>query len=82
MSETLWVAVLTLVGTLAGTFGGILTSSKLTGWRLDKIEADLKEYHTDKTEIMSRIYKLEEHNAVIDEQIKVCNHRLSDLEGQ
>lgn len=80
MTDTMWVAILTLVGTLAGTFGGILTSSKLTGYRLDKIEADLKEYHTEKADITNRVFKLEEHGAVIDEQIRVVNHRISDLE--
>ena len=35
---TLAVAGMSLVGTLAGTFGGILVSNKLTTYRIDKLE--------------------------------------------
>lgn len=38
MSDTVLVALLSLVGTLGGTFGGILTSSKLTAYRLEQLE--------------------------------------------
>ena len=78
MSDTIWVAILTLVGTMCGSFGGIITSSRLTGYRLDRLEEQVKKHN----DLIERVFKLEEHNAVIDEQIKVCNHRLADLEGQ
>ena len=32
-------------------------------------------------QVIERTFKLEEHTAVIDEQIKVANHRISDLES-
>ena len=35
---TLAVAGMSLVGTLAGTFGGILVSSKLTNYRIEQLE--------------------------------------------
>ena len=35
MTDTVIVSLVTLLGTLAGTFGGILTSSKLTNFRLE-----------------------------------------------
>ena len=41
MIETIIVAGLSLIGTLAGTFGGILTSNKLTGYRLEQLENKL-----------------------------------------
>ncbi len=30
--------------------------------------------------VIERVYSLEQHRAVIDEQIKVANHRIEDLE--
>ena len=30
--------------------------------------------------VIERVYRLEQHEAVIDEQIKVANHRITDLE--
>ena len=69
MKSEMIVAVFSLIGTLAGTFGGIITSAKLTNYRIVQLEK-----------------KVDEHNSfarrmpVVEEQIKVCNHRLSDLE--
>lgn len=32
--------------------------------------------------VIDRVYKLEEHEAVVDEQIRVVNHRIKDLEAE
>ena len=75
MNDAVLLAILSLVGTLAGTFGGLITSSKLTGYRIEQLEEQVK--HNN---LIERVFKLEEHGAVIDEQIKVANHRIEDLE--
>lgn len=31
--------------------------------------------------VIERVYRLEQHEAVFDEQIKVANHRITDLEN-
>ena len=38
MSESVVVALISLVGTLGGTFGGILVSNKLTNYRIEQLE--------------------------------------------
>ena len=38
MSETILIAILSLAGTALGTFGGILTSAKLTNYRIGQLE--------------------------------------------
>lgn len=38
MSETIIVALISLVGTLGGTFGGILATSKLNNYRIEQLE--------------------------------------------
>lgn len=38
MTDTMFVAVMSLVGTLIGSLGGIIASSRLTSWRLQKLE--------------------------------------------
>ena len=45
MSETLWVAILSLIGTLSGTFGGILVSTKLTNYRLEQLEKKVEKHN-------------------------------------
>lgn len=78
MTETVIVAIISLAGTLFGTLGGIVASGKLTGYRIDRLEEQVKKHNN----LIERVFKLEEHGAVIDEQIKVANHRLADLEGK
>ena len=63
------VAVLSLIGTLGGTFGGILTANKLTNYRIQELEKKVDKHNN----FAGRI-------PVIEEQIKVANHRIDDLE--
>ena len=77
MSDTVLVAALSLVGTLGGTFGGILTANKLTNYRIQQLEKKVEKHN----KVIERVYNLEKNEAVIEEEIKVANHRISDLEG-
>lgn len=76
MSEGVIVAILSLVGTLAGTFGGILVSNKLTNYRLELLEKKVQAHNN----LVERTYHLEGDMEVVHEQIKVANHRIEDLE--
>lgn len=44
-----------LIGTLAGTFGGILTGSRLTTYRLEQLEKKVEKHNT----LVERTYRLE-----------------------
>ena len=68
MSE-IFIAIISFLGTLLGTFGGILTSAKLTNYRLLELEKRVEKHNSFITRI-----------PVIEEQIKVSNHRITDLE--
>lgn len=76
MSETIVVGLLSLVGTLGGTFGGILTANRLTNYRLERLEKQVEKHNN----VIDRVYKLEQADAVEEEEIKVINHRIHDLE--
>jgi predicted nuclease with TOPRIM domain len=76
MSETVIVALVSLVGTLGGTFGGIMASSKLTNYRIEQLEKKQDKYNG----VIERVYILEKGEAVLEEEIKVANHRIEDLE--
>lgn len=77
MSDAVIVAIIGLAGSGAGAFGGILISSKLTQYRLEQLERKV-EVHNG---VIDRVYKLEQHNEVQDEKIRVANHRIEDLES-
>lgn len=80
MVETIVVAGLSLIGTLAGTFGGILTSNKLTGYRIEQLEKKMEKHYDTTNTLVDRVYRLEESNKLLDEKMSVANHRIADLE--
>lgn len=80
MTDTIAVAIISLFGTLMGTFGGILTSNKLTGYRIEQLEKKLDTYTDSHNDLISRVIKLEDTDSLILEKINVANHRIADLE--
>ena len=76
MDSTVISAILALVGSVLGTFGGIMAGNKLTEYRLKELEKKVDKHNN----LIERMYKVEQKQAVTDEEIKVANHRISDLE--
>ena len=67
--DTIAVALVSLVGTLIGTFGGIITASKLTNYRIEQLERKVDKHNNFADKI-----------PLIQNDIKVANHRIDDLE--
>lgn len=78
MDPTVISAILALIGSLVGTFAGIVTSSKLTEYRIKELEKKQDKHN----QVIERTYKLEERVELIEERQKVANHRITDLEGK
>lgn len=74
--ETIIVAVLSLIGTLAGAYLSNKKSSALIAYRLERLEEKANGINT----IEERVYRIEENQSVVDEKIKNMNHRITDLE--
>ena len=78
MSETVIVALLSLLGSLGGTLGGIALNSKLSNYRIEQLEKKVDKHNN----IIERTYKLEDNDKLLEEKIKVTNHRIDDLEAK
>ena len=76
MSDAVIVGLLSLVGTIIGTLGGIIATSRLTTYRIEQLEKKVDKHNN----LIERVFEIEQHSAVVDEQIKVANHRIDDLE--
>ena len=76
MSDTIIIALISLLGTLGGTLGGILETSKLTNYRLEQLEKKVDKHNN----LIERMFRAEENISILDEKIKVANHRIDDLE--
>lgn len=78
MTEGIIVGVLSLIGTLAGTYFANRKSSALIAYRLELLEKKVDKHNS----VVGRTFKLEEQAAVFEEKIKVANHRIEDLENR
>ena len=76
MSDEILVALIGLGGSGLGSILGVLASGKLTQYRLSQLEKKVDKHNN----LIDRTYQLEERQEVLDEKIKVANHRISDLE--
>ena len=66
MNDTIIVGLLSLIGTITGTFGGILTANKLTTYRIERLEEKVNKHNN----IIERTYKLEGEMTEIQHDIK------------
>lgn len=71
MEPTVLVGLLSLAGTLAGTFGGILTGSRLTAYRLAQLEDRVAKHNN----LIERTYKIEETLALHEQKIETIERR-------
>lgn len=70
MNDTVIVGILALIGTLAGTFGGILTANKLTTYRIERLEEKVNKHNN----LIERTYELEG-------RMNEAEHDIKDLKG-
>lgn len=69
MTTEIVVAVIGLVGSGLGAFGGVVISAKLTTYRIEQLEKKVDKHNT----VIERTY-------VLEEKMKVANNRIDDLE--
>lgn len=65
MTEAIIVALLSFVGTLAGSFGGM----RLMSYRIQQLERKVDKHNN-----------FAERIPIVEEKIRVANHRITDLE--
>lgn len=65
MSDTVIVAVISFLGTLAGSLGGL----RLVTYRLEQLEAKVNKHNN----VIERTY-------ILEEQMKMADHRIENLE--
>ena len=70
MSDQVLLAVISFCGTLIGTLAGIVTSGRLTLYRISQLEKKVEKHNN-----------LVERMAVVEQSCKSAHHRLDDLKG-
>lgn len=68
--------VVTLVVCIVNNHYQQKQTRNLIEYKLDELTKRVDKHNN----VIERVYKLEQHEAVIDEKIQVANHRIADLE--
>ena len=71
MTEVVIVAILSLIGTLIGSLGGIMAANKLTNYRIQQLEEKVEKHN----KVIERVYDLEKNEALIKVEIEHLSHR-------
>lgn len=71
MDNTVIVALLSLVGTFIGSLAGIVTSAKLTAYRIEQLEKRVAEHNN-----------FARRMPVVEERIDQIEHRIDKLEDE
>lgn len=80
MSNELWVAVIGGIASLFGSVIGVVGSAKVLTYRVSQLEEKLKKQCENCAVMDGRVDRIEERQAVMEEKIKVANHRIENLE--
>ena len=67
MTDTIIVGLLSLLGTCIGSWGGL----KLMSYRIEQLEKTVDKHNN-----------FAERIPVVEEKLKVCEHRIEDLEHE
>ena len=62
--------------TLAGTILTVISGSRLTAYRIQKLEEKVQAHNN----LIDRMYKVEQRIEVDENRLKVSEHRIDDLE--
>ena len=88
MSETILAALIAAGGSIIVSvitsnaqkktiIAEIKTNTAVQAEKIDQLDKKVEKHN----KVIERVYKLEQHEAVIDEKLDVANHRIEDLEG-
>ena len=79
-----WTSIIVAAVTALGSFLGVYYANRksaekaqaLISYRLEQLEKAVNKHNR----VVERVYNLEERAAIIEEKIRVGNHRIDDLE--
>lgn len=78
MIETIVVGVLSLIGTLAGSLGGILAANKLTNYRISELEKKVEKHNN----VIERVTILEQSTNTAWKRIDEIKAAINDLKTE
>lgn len=78
MSEAIISSLITGILALIGVYAANRKAAALMEYRLQQLEEKVNKHNN----LIERMYAVEEKTTVLDEKLKVANHRIEDLEAR
>ena len=72
MNEAVLTAMFSLIGTLVGTVGGILTGSKLMNYRIEQLERKVEKHN----KVVERMYQAEGHTEELQHDMRDLKNKI------
>lgn len=75
LSPEIAVGLLSLAGTLFGTFGGIMTANKLSNYRIEQLERKVEKHNN----LVERVFRLEDNDKLLEEKLDGIKEDVEDI---
>lgn len=85
MSETaisVVVAVLSFIGTTAGSITGIIVSNRLSNYRIEQLEKKVENVDNSIRDYANNVNEIRERMIIAEQSVKSAHHRLDDIAQQ
>ena len=66
MSDTIIIAIISLIGTLGGSFLGVMQANKLSNYRIGLLEEKVSKHNN----LIDRMYKVESRVTLLEDEVK------------
>lgn len=78
LTSEIILTLISLAGTVIGSLAGVFATSRLSNYRIEQLEKKVDKHNN----LVERVFKLEQTEAVINNKIKTADHRIADLESK
>ncbi|MCQ2514716.1 MAG: hemolysin XhlA family protein [Ruminococcus sp.] len=78
MTSEIILTLISFAGTVIGSLAGVFATSRLSNYRIEQLEKKVDKHNN----LVERVFKLEQTEAVINNKIKTADHRIADLESK
>ncbi len=76
MNQEIIASLMALLGSISGTFAGIIVNTRMINYRLSQLEAKVDKHN----HVIDRVYSLEKADGIMQEEIKDVHQRIHELE--
>ena len=75
MIPTIIIAIISFIGTCVGTIGGIITTNKLTNYKIEQLQRKVDAHNN----LITRTYELEKNMGIVFQKIEENKSDIQDI---